>query len=74
MLDSKVNELTRVGVVDDFMLVSHMAPDMPLFKRLMDLADRDGMSVSVLHTLDCIASRSWLGSVILGLRHQAHLQ
>lgn len=43
LLDSKVNELMRAGVADDFMLLSHMAPDMPLFKRLMDLSDGDGM-------------------------------
>ena len=44
LLDSKVNELMRAGVADDFMLLSHMAPDMPLFKRLMDLSDGDGMN------------------------------
>ena len=26
------------------MLLSHMAPDMPLFKRLMDLSDGDDMN------------------------------
>jgi hypothetical protein len=44
LLDSKVNELMRAGVADDFMLLSHMAPDMPLFKRLMDLSDGNGMN------------------------------
>jgi hypothetical protein len=44
LLDGKVNDLVRAGVTDDFMLLSHMAPDMPLFKRLMDLSDGDGMN------------------------------
>lgn len=38
LLDGKVNELIRAGITDDFMLLSHMASDMPLFKRLMDLS------------------------------------
>ena len=44
LLDGKVNELDRAGITDDFMLLSHMAPDMPLFKRLMDLSDGDDMN------------------------------
>jgi len=44
LLDGKVNELMRTGITGDFMLLSHMASDMPLFKRLMDLSDGDGMN------------------------------
>ncbi len=44
LLDGKINDLLRAGVTDDFMLLSHMAPVMPMFKRLMDLSDGDGMN------------------------------
>ncbi|WP_066976306.1 hypothetical protein [Methylomonas lenta] len=44
LLDGKVNELIRAGITDDFTLLSHMASDMPLFKRLMDISNGDGMN------------------------------
>jgi hypothetical protein len=44
LLDRKVNGLLNTGVSDDFILLSHMAADMPLFKQLMDLSDKDEMN------------------------------
>ncbi len=41
LLDGKVNGLLKAGVSDDFILLSHMAADMPLFKQLMDLSEKD---------------------------------
>lgn len=44
LLDGKFNDLVRAGVGDDLMLMAHMAPEMPLFKRLMDLSGEGGVS------------------------------
>jgi hypothetical protein len=44
LLDKKVNGLVNTGVCDDFILLSHMAADMSLFKQLMDLSDKDEMN------------------------------
>lgn len=44
LLDGKVNELVRAGIDDDFMLMALMAPEMPLFKRLMDISGKGGLN------------------------------
>ena len=44
LLDRKVNDLKRAGVGDDLVLLAHMAPEMPSFKRLMDISGEDGMN------------------------------
>jgi hypothetical protein len=44
LLDKKVNGLVKTGVSDDSILLSHMAADMPMFKQLMDLSDKDEMN------------------------------
>ncbi len=44
LLDGKVNALIRTGITEDFMLLSPMASDMPMFKRLMDISDGDDMN------------------------------
>jgi hypothetical protein len=44
LLDKKVNGLVKTGVSDDSILLSHMETDMPLFKQLMDLSDKDEMN------------------------------
>ncbi len=44
LLDGKVIDLLRAGVGDDLMLMAHMAPEMPLFKRLMDISGAGEMN------------------------------
>jgi hypothetical protein len=44
LLDGKITELVRAGVGDDFTLMALMAPEMPLFKRLMDISGEGGMN------------------------------
>lgn len=44
LLDGKVNDLMRAGVGDDLVLLAHMAPEMPLFKRLMGISGKGGMN------------------------------
>ena len=44
LLDGKVNDLMRAGVGDDLVLLAHMAPEMPLFKRLMDISGKGRMN------------------------------
>jgi hypothetical protein len=44
LLDGKVDDLVRAGISDDFMLMAGMAPEMPLFKRLMDISVEGGMN------------------------------
>ena len=44
LLDGKVNDLIRAGFGDGVMLLAHIAPEMPLFKRLMDISGKGGMN------------------------------
>jgi len=44
LLDGKVNDLMRAGIGDDFTLLAHMAPELPLFKRLMDISGKGEMN------------------------------
>ena len=44
LLEGKVNDLTRAGVSDDFRLLALMAPEIPLFKRLMDISGEGGLN------------------------------
>jgi hypothetical protein len=41
--NDKVNDLMRSGVNNDLMIMSHMANDLSLFKRLMDISSHDDM-------------------------------
>jgi hypothetical protein len=43
-LNGKVNDLMQAGVGDDLTLLAHMAPEMSLFKRLMDISGDGGMN------------------------------
>jgi len=43
-LHDKIIELLQAGISDDLMLMVHMTPEMHLFKRLMDISDKGGVS------------------------------